>query len=150
MGVFEDAIREHLQLKRKHGADEEEVRRQEAEALGPARREAPPPPEGQAPEGEPAALGPDEGEQPAEVHEEATELLDRPTEAWPVEEIEAEAGPAEPSEPGVPEVDAAPPEPEVSAGRPEPPPPARPEEPPSPEPERPRRETRPSVDLDFE
>ncbi len=40
MGVLEDAIREHLELKRRHGVAEEEVRRQEAEALGPARRES--------------------------------------------------------------------------------------------------------------
>jgi hypothetical protein len=39
MGVLEDAIRDHLELKRKHGASEEEVDQEEAEALGPARRE---------------------------------------------------------------------------------------------------------------
>ncbi|HEY1275973.1 MAG TPA: hypothetical protein VGF25_13735 [Thermoleophilaceae bacterium] len=38
MGLLEDAIREHLDLKRKHGVPEEELDRQEAEALGPARR----------------------------------------------------------------------------------------------------------------
>jgi hypothetical protein len=38
MGVLDDAIREHLDLKRKHGAAEEELQRQEEEALGPARR----------------------------------------------------------------------------------------------------------------
>ena len=39
MGLLDDAIREHLDLKRKHGATEEELRRQEVEALGPARRD---------------------------------------------------------------------------------------------------------------
>jgi hypothetical protein len=39
MGVLEDAIREHLELRRRHGASEEEVGRQEAEALGAARRD---------------------------------------------------------------------------------------------------------------
>jgi hypothetical protein len=39
MGVLDDAIREHLELKRKHGVPEDEVQRQEEEALGPARRE---------------------------------------------------------------------------------------------------------------
>jgi hypothetical protein len=39
MGVLEEAIREHLELKRKHGASDEEVERKELEALGPARRE---------------------------------------------------------------------------------------------------------------
>ena len=35
MGILDDAIREHLELKRKHGVPEEEVERQEEEALGP-------------------------------------------------------------------------------------------------------------------
>ena len=39
MGVLDDAIREHLELKRRHGAAEEDLRRQEEEALGPARRD---------------------------------------------------------------------------------------------------------------
>jgi hypothetical protein len=39
MGVLDDAIREHLELKRRHGVAEDEVQRQEEEALGPARRE---------------------------------------------------------------------------------------------------------------
>ena len=42
MGVLDDAIREHLDLKRRHGVAEEELRRQEEEALGPARREVAP------------------------------------------------------------------------------------------------------------
>jgi hypothetical protein len=42
MGVLDDAIREHLDLKRRHGAEEDELRRQEEEALGPARREVAP------------------------------------------------------------------------------------------------------------
>jgi hypothetical protein len=41
MGVLEDAIREHLELKRQHGASEEEVVRQETEVLGQARQTAP-------------------------------------------------------------------------------------------------------------
>jgi hypothetical protein len=39
MGLLDDAIREHLELKRRRGADPTEVEREEAEALGPARRE---------------------------------------------------------------------------------------------------------------
>jgi hypothetical protein len=42
MGLLDDAIREHLELKRRHGADPSEVERQEHEALGPARRGAAP------------------------------------------------------------------------------------------------------------
>jgi hypothetical protein len=34
MGLLDDAIREHLELKRKHGAPSEDVARQEQEALG--------------------------------------------------------------------------------------------------------------------
>jgi hypothetical protein len=37
MGILDDAIREHLELKRSHGASEDEVRRQEAEVFGPVR-----------------------------------------------------------------------------------------------------------------
>ena len=37
MGLLDDAIREHLELKRQHGADPAEVERQEREALGEAR-----------------------------------------------------------------------------------------------------------------
>ena len=42
MGILDDAIKEHLELKRRHGAAEEEVLRQAEEALGPARREVAP------------------------------------------------------------------------------------------------------------
>ena len=38
MGLLDDAIREHLELKRKHGADPDDVARQEQEALGPGLR----------------------------------------------------------------------------------------------------------------
>jgi hypothetical protein len=38
MGLLDDAIREHLELKKKHGADLAEVERQEREALGAARQ----------------------------------------------------------------------------------------------------------------
>ena len=39
MGILDDAIREHLELKRQHGVPEDELQRQEEEALGPARRD---------------------------------------------------------------------------------------------------------------
>jgi len=53
MGLLDDAIREHLELKRKHGADPEDVARQEQEALGPGQRNEFAQP---APEEEPAPL----------------------------------------------------------------------------------------------
>src|SRR3954447_11929445 len=38
MGLLDDAIREHLELKRRRGADTAEITRQEQEAFGPVRR----------------------------------------------------------------------------------------------------------------
>ena len=38
MGLLDDAIREHLELKKAHGADPNEVERQEREALGATRQ----------------------------------------------------------------------------------------------------------------
>ena len=38
MGILDEAIREHLELKRQHGADESELRGLENEAFGPADR----------------------------------------------------------------------------------------------------------------
>ena len=38
MGILDDAIKEHLELKRRRGADPNEVERLEREALGPVRR----------------------------------------------------------------------------------------------------------------
>jgi hypothetical protein len=56
MGILDDAIRQHLELKRQHGASEEELQRQEEEALGPARRDvAPAEPSGEDRESEPEA-----------------------------------------------------------------------------------------------
>jgi hypothetical protein len=43
MGTLDDAIREHLELKRRAGAAEDEVQRLESEAFGSARREPPAP-----------------------------------------------------------------------------------------------------------
>jgi len=96
MGLLDDAIREHLELKRRHGADPEEVSRQEREALGaPVRGEfaAPPTEAGaEAPESEvDEVLRADEPDQPAAV---AADELD-PSEA----DAEAPAAP----EPGAEE-----------------------------------------------
>jgi hypothetical protein len=43
MGSLDDAIREHLELKRQHGASEDEVKQQEQEAFGRDRRPSPEP-----------------------------------------------------------------------------------------------------------
>ena len=88
MGVLEDAIREHLDLKRRHGASDEELNQQEAEALGPARRDDP--------ETEPAEVEPHAEVGHAEVE--------------PPAEVEPTAAPDEP-EPAPAEVDPDPPAP---------------------------------------
>jgi hypothetical protein len=38
MGLLDDAIRDHIDLKRRHGSDPTEIARIEREALGPVRR----------------------------------------------------------------------------------------------------------------
>jgi hypothetical protein len=58
MGLLDDAIREHLELKRRTGTDAGEVERLEQEALGPARRQAPEEEETAAADAEPDAHDP--------------------------------------------------------------------------------------------
>lgn len=82
MGVLDDAIRQHLELKRKHGASDEELTRKEAEALGPARREVAPPAE--------------RGVESTQADPDATAL--RPQPAEPVEETHVEPPPADPED----------------------------------------------------
>jgi hypothetical protein len=60
MGLLDDAIKEHLDLKRRRGADPAEVERDEREALGPVRRnQAPDAPESADEASAPSA--PDDG-----------------------------------------------------------------------------------------
>jgi hypothetical protein len=74
MGLLDDAIREHLDLKRRRGADPAEVARAEQEALGPARREPDASPDRAAGQADPAPAASDEpappSEPPAEEHRE--------------------------------------------------------------------------------
>jgi hypothetical protein len=49
MSILDDAIREHLELKRAHGADEAELKRLEDEAFGPPGRPGEPDPLAEAP-----------------------------------------------------------------------------------------------------
>ncbi len=84
MGILDDAIREHLELKRAHGAASDDLERLENEAFGPAARPGDPefdtseePAEGTAPDSEaetrvesasaPAPAAPDTGEEESEV-----------------------------------------------------------------------------------
>src|SRR5438105_246675 len=57
MGLLDEAIREHLDLKRRRGDDPGELARLEREALGPAVRQ-PEPAEAEEPVGEPAEAAP--------------------------------------------------------------------------------------------
>jgi hypothetical protein len=99
MGVLDDAIRQHLELKRKHGASEGEVERQEQEALGAPRRE-PVPAEAEEAQPEPVADAPPAVEEPPVRAEEPPRAAPEPA----PERIEV-ADPA-------PESVEAPPEPE--------------------------------------
>lgn len=75
MGLLDDAIREHLDLKRRRGADPAEIERAEREALGPVRRGPGAPGEDMAP-GEVGVHA--EAEYPADE-----ELRSEPTGAGP-------------------------------------------------------------------
>jgi hypothetical protein len=106
MGLLDDAIREHLELKRKHGANPEDVARQEQEALGPGEQRnefaQPEPPEEEEPaavaaEGEPAPplneAAPEEAPPPevaadAAAYEEEPWLDDEPDEVPADEALE--------------------------------------------------------------
>jgi hypothetical protein len=118
MGLLDDAIRQHLELKRQHGAPEEELQRQEEEALGPARREVAP----AEPSDEDRELELEEVEAPApdagELDEQEDELL-RPETELREPESDSAAEPddfergeePEPDLEGVPEPQAMPPSP---------------------------------------
>lgn len=90
MGLLDDAIREHLELKRKRGGDPSEIDRQESEALGPVRRTAD---ETELPE---AAAPPAGDVAIAEPEPEALVPDDEPLVVDEVEAAEVEAPPAEP------------------------------------------------------
>ena len=69
MGLLDDAIREHLDLKRRRGGDPSEVARLEQEALGPVRREPEP---AAADAGDAAAVEHAHDEHPESAHHEPT------------------------------------------------------------------------------
>jgi hypothetical protein len=129
MGLLDDAIREHLDLKRRHGADAEEVARQEREALGApvqgefaqpgdAAADAPPPPAPQPeaavdtepssrPEPDSAPDGPDAPEAPL-ADEPAARAAGYEEEPW-IEDAEPDSDPPAARAAGpAPEAHAAP------------------------------------------
>jgi hypothetical protein len=90
MGLLDDAIREHLDLKRRRGADPSEVERAEREALGPVRRNPTP--------SELAEAAPDAAPDGAPAYDQADEegwthdsLQEAPAEAPVYEEPAADA-----------------------------------------------------------
>jgi hypothetical protein len=96
MGLLDEAIREHLELKRRHGADPTEVARQESEALGPARRAAEMPASVAEPELEPEPEPFDEPEpiwDPEPVAGEPEPFFEPEPEAEPGPEPEPEPAP---------------------------------------------------------
>jgi hypothetical protein len=98
MGAFDDAIREHLELKRKLGASEQELKEQEEEALGRGPRRRPQPEDAsESPDATPESVGaalaePEESalerpeEEPAPIAEPDEEP--EPDEVLPVEALE--------------------------------------------------------------
>ena len=95
MGVLDDAIREHLDLKRRRGASDEEIARAEAEALTPARR----PPTGLNEldeDGKPRDPGDDHGDEPASrrVIEPVADVAPPPTPTDAVHDIDEDPMPA--------------------------------------------------------
>jgi hypothetical protein len=118
MGLLDDAIREHLELKRRRGADPEEVARQEDEALGdPRSGEFVQPEQPVAPA--PAAVEPEPDAEPASAEPEIQ--APDPEAAAPAPRDEPWLADDDHPEPAA--ADAAPPElePEVVAPDEEPP-----------------------------
>jgi hypothetical protein len=122
MGLLDDAIREHLELKRQHGGNPSEIERQEREAFGAGGRPAAPP-EGEAdevaaPDEPAAAAGPDDativappaGDEVAPPAEAAEDVAAAPAEAA------GDVAPA-PDEAGPPTEEVAPPPDARDAGR---------------------------------
>ena len=97
MGIFDDAIREHLELKRHAGADDEELKELEDEAFGPPTRPGEPDFPGSTSE-EPAiedatATSPDTSEVPFDAEGTLTEEAEVPSDAV-IESLPAEEQPA--------------------------------------------------------
>jgi hypothetical protein len=122
MGLLDDAIREHLELKRQRGASDEELQRAEQEALAPARREPGADPDGPGP----PALEEVPGDSiPPPPAPEALEPLTEPESVAEVTELHPEAPEADQPtaiRSTLPDADEMP-EPALSAEPPPPPPP---------------------------
>jgi hypothetical protein len=138
MGLLDDAIREHLDLQRRRGADPTEVERAEREALGPVRRapESAPGADDEAhdsdgfeseSEAEPEAFeaGPESEPAMPESYEPATQVaqpperepaFDHEADSWSYEDSQREPGAAPPPPAGVEQPPAEPPPAEPPSG----------------------------------
>jgi hypothetical protein len=105
MSILDDAIREHLELKRAHGADDAELKKLEDEAFGPPQRPEEPDPFAEAPTEflvAPGSEAPAEGDEPGGRREpniadlqEAPEMRSAPAEPAAEQEADPEDAPAE-------------------------------------------------------
>jgi hypothetical protein len=137
MGILDEAIKEHLELKRQHGAGESELKQLEDEAFGAAERPAAEEAAAEAPtefmaqpEVEEPAEPSSAGEPPAERRPppDIADLQEAPLpEPKPPPEAERQPEPQEPAEEEAPAME--------HEAIPEPAPPAEPQPEPSPEPE---------------
>jgi hypothetical protein len=96
MGILDEAIREHLDLKRRQGADQDELQRLESEAFGPPSRPGDP----DFPESEDQA-------EAATGEQELTEAPEAPAPPPDAEPPAAEAATAEPAQPATEETEQA-------------------------------------------
>jgi hypothetical protein len=105
MSILDDAIREHLELKRQHGADESEIKRLEDEAFGPPGRPEEPDPMAEAPTEFMTTPEAGEGDGGAEPEGERriniADLQEPPQPAAPAEDPVQAAPPAEEEPPEV-------------------------------------------------
>src|SRR5664279_437981 len=121
MSILDDAIREHLELKRAHGADDAELKKLEDEAFGPPGRPDDVDSLNEAPTEFLAAPGMDAGEAEADAKDPGarrapniTDLQEPPQPSAPAEAAEPAAAseadtPApEPAEEPAPEIDSGP------------------------------------------
>jgi hypothetical protein len=106
MSILDDAIREHLELKRQHGADESELKRLEDEAFGPPGRPEEPDPLAEAPTEFMAADVP-EGEPEGGRRINIADLQEPPAPAAPAEDPVQAAPPAEEEPPEIVEEPSA-------------------------------------------
>ena len=120
MGILDDAIREHLDLKRRQGAEEDELARLEGEAFGPPTRPGDPDFPEQPPTGESASVEPSDPASEADAgpattgapFDLASEAPAEPVETTVPEATIEDAVEVPPEPPHAVEPEPAPPEPE--------------------------------------